>query len=109
MAATSAIADANSETLTQALRTATMASSLKNSTIGLIDQVAEDRKAYQLVMQEVVQQVNDAKAELNKAVERTKGMHGASVRPKRGRKTSVEATVREAGSPHYIGTPIRVG
>ena len=77
MAATSAIADANSETLTQALRTATMASSLSNSTIGLIEKVAEDRKAHQLVMQEVVQQVNDAKAELNKAVERTKGMHGA--------------------------------
>ncbi len=34
---------------------------------------------------------------------------GESVRPKRGRKTSVEATVREAGSPHYIGTPISVG
>ncbi|MEH2384377.1 MAG: RNA-guided endonuclease TnpB family protein [Nostoc sp.] len=27
---------------------------------------------------------------------------GESVRPKRGRKTSVEATVYEAGSPHYI-------
>ena len=34
---------------------------------------------------------------------------GESVRPKRGRKTSVEATVCEAGSPHYIGTPISVG
>ncbi|MBW4639173.1 MAG: transposase [Gloeocapsa sp. UFS-A4-WI-NPMV-4B04] len=34
---------------------------------------------------------------------------GESVRPKRGRKTSVEASVREAGSPHYIGTPISVG
>jgi putative transposase len=34
---------------------------------------------------------------------------GESVRPKRGRKTSVEATVREAGSPDYIGTPISVG
>lgn len=34
---------------------------------------------------------------------------GECVRPKRGRKTSVEATVREAGSLHYIGTPISVG
>lgn len=34
---------------------------------------------------------------------------GESIRPKRGRKTSVEATVREAGSPHDIGTPISVG
>jgi len=34
---------------------------------------------------------------------------GESVRPKRGRKTSVEATVREAGSPHCTGTPVSVG
>ena len=34
---------------------------------------------------------------------------GESIRPKPGRKTSVEAIVCEAGSPHYIGTPISVG
>ena len=34
---------------------------------------------------------------------------GESVRPKRGRKTSVEAAVREAGSPHCTGTPVSVG
>ena len=34
---------------------------------------------------------------------------GESVRPLRGRKTSVEATVREAGSPHCTGTPVSVG
>ena len=34
---------------------------------------------------------------------------GESVRPKPGRKTSVEATVREARSLHCIGTPISVG
>lgn len=32
-----------------------------------------------------------------------------TVRPKRDRKTSVEATVREAGSPHCTGTPVSVG
>jgi len=34
---------------------------------------------------------------------------GESVRLHRGRKTSVEATVREAGSPHCTGTPVSVG
>lgn len=34
---------------------------------------------------------------------------GESVRPLRGRKTSVEATVREARSPHCTGTPVSVG
>jgi putative transposase len=34
---------------------------------------------------------------------------GESVRPKRGRKTSVEATVREAGSPHHTSTQVGVG
>ena len=34
---------------------------------------------------------------------------GESVRPKRGRKTSVEATVREAGSPHHTCTQVGVG
>jgi putative transposase len=34
---------------------------------------------------------------------------GESVRPKRGRKTSVEATVREAGSPRHSGTPLNGG
>ena len=34
---------------------------------------------------------------------------GESVRPKRGRKTSVEATVGEAGSPHRTCTQVGVG
>ncbi|WP_414622638.1 RNA-guided endonuclease InsQ/TnpB family protein [Calothrix sp. CCY 0018] len=34
---------------------------------------------------------------------------GESVRPHRGRKTSVEATVREAGSPHRTCTQVGVG
>ena len=34
---------------------------------------------------------------------------GESVRPKRGRKTSVEATVREAGSPHCTALAVSAG
>ncbi len=77
MATTSAIASANSETLTQAQQTATAAAQLTNAVIALIDKVESDRQTHQLVLQEISQQVIDAKSGLNQAVDRTKGMYGA--------------------------------
>ena len=77
MATTSAIAEANSETLTQAQQTVTAAAQLTNAVIALIDKVESDRQTHQLVLQEISQQVVDAKSGLNQAADRTKGMYGA--------------------------------
>jgi dGTP triphosphohydrolase len=77
MATTSAIADANSETLAQASKTATAAAALTNATVALRDEVLADRQINQQVLQNILQQLLDAKTELNQAVDRTKGMYGA--------------------------------
>jgi hypothetical protein len=79
MATTSAIAEANSETLAQASKTATAAAELTNATVALRDEVLADRQINQQVLQNILQQVLDAKTELNQAVDRTKGMYGAMV------------------------------
>lgn len=77
MATTSAIADANSETLAQASKTATAAAELTDATVALREEVEADRQINQQVLQNILQQVLDAKTELNQAVDRTKGMYGA--------------------------------
>lgn len=77
MATTTAIASANSETLTQAQQTVTAAAQLTNAVIALIDKAESDRQTHQLLLQEISQQVVDARSGLNQAVDRTKGMYGA--------------------------------
>ena len=79
MATTSAIAEANSETLAQASKTATAAAELTNATVALREEVEADRQINQQVLQNILQQVLDAKTELNQAVDRSKGMYGTMV------------------------------
>lgn len=74
MATTSAIAEANSETLAQASKTATAAADLTNATVALRDEVLVDRRKNEKVLQDILQQVLNAKTELNQAVDRTKGL-----------------------------------
>ena len=76
-AATSAIASANSETLSQASLTATAAAQLTNAVVALIDKVDSDRANNEKVLQALLKQVLDATTGLNTAVNRTAGMHNA--------------------------------
>lgn len=77
MATTSAIASANSATLEQAILIAKETASLTKAVIGFRDSVERNRRTHQQVLQELLQQVNDAKDGLNQAIDRTKGMYGA--------------------------------
>ena len=77
MATTSAIAQANSETLTQATLTAKEAAELTKAVRGLRNTVETDRQTHQQVFQELLQQVKDVKNEFNQAIDRNKGMYVA--------------------------------
>ena len=77
MATTSAIAQANSETLAQATLTAKEAAELTKAVRGLRNSVEIDRQTHQQVFQELLQQVKDVKNEFNQAIDRTKGMYVA--------------------------------
>lgn len=76
-ATTSAIAEANSETLFQAQQTMTAAAELTTSTVALIGKVEADRLTHTQDNSKLLEQIKEAKVELNKAVERTIGMYGA--------------------------------
>ena len=77
MAATSAIAEANSETLTQASLISMAIGDLTNTTAAFIDQLEEDRKTYKQDLQELVQEATKARDGLNQAIAQTERMHGA--------------------------------
>lgn len=75
-AATSAIAEANSETLFQAQQTVTAAAELTSSTVALIGKVEADRLAHEQDIQQLLQQVKEARDGLKLAINRTYWMHG---------------------------------
>lgn len=77
MATTSAIAQANNETLAQATLTAKEAAELTKAVRGLRNSVETDRQTHQQVFQELLQQVKEVKNEFNQAIDRTKGMYVA--------------------------------
>ena len=75
MAATSAIAQANSETITQAQQTMTAATELTSTTQALRDEVEADRLAHEQDSLELLQQIKEAKDGLKLAIDRTYWMY----------------------------------
>lgn len=75
MAATSAIAQANSETLNQAQQTVSAATELTSTTQALINSVEADRLAHEQDNLELLQQIQEAKDGLKLTIDRTYWMY----------------------------------
>lgn len=74
-ATTSAIAEANSETLAQAQQTMTAATELKTITVALRDAVEADRLACAQDNEKLLEQIKEAKSGLKLAIDRTYWMY----------------------------------